>query len=773
MPDSVPSPGAAPDLGVLPRLVAVYHRTLLDTPEAGAWLHQHGLSDVNLWTRHQLGFANGSLLELLPSSGPVLENLKTLGVLLRDGREYLVGCLVIPVMDLGGRILNLWGYPMKREVPALSLPGRPMGIWNLVALQASRQVNIVESVLEALSAHAAGHVNTIALQHLEPEDIERFREQGVQRVTVFAKDLVRGQELIVGGQLPFLTCAYRRLPEEGSLSAYLIRHGPEPLAGWLAGSGRSSEANAGGIVETSPEGFAVQLGSRRYEIRGLQKGPRQLRATVRVERAGRLHVDTLDFYAARWRRQLCRDLCRVFEEPTDVVEADLSKLVTCCEAQASVQVVATPAADVPAPMTDEDRAQAEALGKRPDLIEGILSDFEQCGLVNEQANKLLCYLAMTSRKLDKPLAVLILSSSGAGKTVLQDTALRFCPPEDLVKVTTLSTRVLFYKAPSSLKHKVLAVEEGDGLGESTYALRNLISAGELSVQATMKEAVTGKMVAVENRVEGPAAVFLTTTKPDTDPETKSRFWVTSMDESRFQTQAILIRQRQQQTLGGLTRHASLVAILTRHWNFQRLLRPLAVVNPFAEQLTFGDDRLQGRRDQPKYLNLIRAVTLLRQMQKPVQQCPIQGQTFEYIEVDREDVHLANRLAAQLMGHSLDELSRPAFDLLMQLEQMTAGDKGGFTRRQIRQHTGWTHARVHRYLRELLTLEYVVLESCSRGQLQTYRLVYQGEGKGGEKFLLGLRSVEELREPDRCTSIAPGFQGCCTARKVCKSYGSKN
>lgn len=622
MPDAVPTPGptpATPDLGVLARLVAIYHRTLLDQPQARNWLRDHGLSDVNLWTRHQLGYADSSLLHMLPTSGRVLDELRTLGVLLPNGRERLAGCLVIPVIDPGGRILNLWGWPSKRDGALVTLPRRPAGIWNLGALQAHRQVDVVESVLDALSAHAAGHANTIALEHLGPEDIQRFREQGVQRVTVFAKDLARGQELIVRGQLPFLTCAYRRLPEEASFNAHLVRDGAESLATWLAGGGGSSEPGAAGIVETSPEGFAVQLGSRRYEIRGLQKGPRQLRATVRVERAGRLHVDTLDLYAARWRRQLCRDLCRVFEEPTDVVEADLSKLVTCCEAQASVEIVATPAADAPVPISTEDRAQAEALGKRPDLIEGILSDFEQCGLVNEHANKLLCYLAMTSRKLDKPLAILILSSSGAGKTVLQDTALRFCPPEDLVKVTTLSNRALFYKAPSSLRHKVLAVEEGDGLGESTYALRNLISAGELSVQATTKEAVTGKMVAVENRVEGPAAVFLTTTKPNTDPETKSRFWVTSMDESRPQTQAILVRQRQQQTLDGLTRHACLVSMTALHWNFQRLLRPLAVVNPYAEQLTFGDDRLQGRRDQPKYLNLIRAVALLRQMQKPVRQ----------------------------------------------------------------------------------------------------------------------------------------------------------
>jgi cell division protein FtsW (lipid II flippase) len=40
---------------------------------------------------------------------------------------------------------------------------------------------------------------------------------------------------------------------------------------------------------------------------------------------------------------------------------------------------------------------------------------------------LVLYLAMTSRKLDDPLAVQVLSSSGSGKSHLQDAVLSLCP----------------------------------------------------------------------------------------------------------------------------------------------------------------------------------------------------------------------------------------------------------------------------------------------------------------------------------------------------------
>ena len=53
-----------------------------------------------------------------------------------------------------------------------------------------------------------------------------------------------------------------------------------------------------------------------------------------------------------------------------------------------------------------------------------------------------------------------------------------------------------------------------------------------------------------------------------------------------------------------------------HRNAQRLLEPLPVVNPFADALTFLDDKTRTRRDHVKYLTLIRAIALLHQHQRP-------------------------------------------------------------------------------------------------------------------------------------------------------------
>jgi hypothetical protein len=134
----------------------------------------------------------------------------------------------------------------------------------------------------------------------------------------------------------------------------------------------------------------------------------------------------------------------------------------------------------------------------------------------------------------------------------------------------------------------------------------------------------------------------------------------------------------------------------------------------------------------------------------------------YIEVDREDVRLANELATELLGHSLDELSRPASDLLRLLVDMTKGDTAkekkadlppsagprhpaAFTRRQIREHSGWSNARVHRYLSELIEFEFVLMEHGRNGVMHRYRLCYDGEGQDGQKFLLGLKPADQLQD----------------------------
>ena len=169
-------------------------------------------------------------------------------------------------------------------------------------------------------------------------------------------------------------------------------------------------------------------------------------------------------------------------------------------------------------------------------------------------------------------------------------------------------------------------------------------------------------------------------------------------------------------------------------SFQRLLEPYAVVNPYAEELFYEDDRLQARRDQPKFLNLCKAVAFLNQMKKPLKNYS----GIDYIEVSREDIQQATELASELLGISLDDLSLPARNLLQLLLEM---DRKTFTRKEVMDYTGWTKTRLHIHLTELIEMELVLPESQKKNQLQTYKLLYNGEGQDGRRFVLDLHGVQ--------------------------------
>ena len=215
--------------------------------------------------------------------------------------------------------------------------------------------------------------------------------------------------------------------------------------------------------------------------------------------------------------------------------------------------------------------------------------------------------------------------------------------------------LFYFTEEKSLRHKILAVVEEEGAERASYALKLLQSEGELSIASTGKDPHTGRLVTQEYRVEGPVMIFLTTTAAVVDEELLNRCLVLSVDENREQTRRIHELQRQAETIEGLLAAKDKNRIVRLHRNAQRLLRPLLVANPYAARLTFLDDRTRTRRDHVKYLTLIRAIALLHQHQREVKTIEHEGKAVEYIEATLEDIATANRLAAEVLGRSLDEL----------------------------------------------------------------------------------------------------------------------
>jgi hypothetical protein len=229
--------------------------------------------------------------------------------------------------------------------------------------------------------------------------------------------------------------------------------------------------------------------------------------------------------------------------------------------------------------------------------------------------------------------------------------------------------------------------------------------------------------------------------------------VLTVDEDREQTQAIHRLQREKRTLAGLTRREARQSVLAVHHNAQRLLRPLAVVNPYADQLTFLDGQTRTRRDHEKYLTLIDVIALLHQHQRAIRSVAVEGRVIEYVEVTRDDIALANRLAHEVLGRSLDELPPQSRKLLASVQvlvrdraQAEAIQHGEvrFSRAEVRRHAGLSDTQCRLHLDRLAALEYLLVHRGRRGQSYEYELLFDGEIQDGAPHLAGLIEVDTLR-----------------------------
>jgi DNA primase len=521
-------------------------------------------------------------------------------------------------------------------------------------------------------------------------------------------------------------------------------------------------------IEINGDEIKITQGDRRYRVLGLEKNTTVgiLRVNLLVTRGESLHVDTFDLYQARHRAIYSKQASEELRVKEEVVSRDLGKVLWKLEElqRQLIQKTLEPKEEE-ITLSAEEKAAALGLLRDPKLLERVLADFEKCGVVGEETNKRVSYLAAVSRLLEKPLAIVVQSSSSAGKSSLMEAVLDFMPEEQREEYSAMTGQALFYMGQKNLKHKILAVSEEQGATRAAYALKLLQSEGVLKIASTGKDPASGKLVTHEYLVEGPVMIFLTTTAQEIDEELINRSIVLTVNEDRAQTQAIHKKQREAQTIEGLWARRQRTTLVKLHRNAQRLLRPIEVVNNHVhDEPDFPDYMTRTRRDHMKFLTLVNAIALLHQYQRPVKTDTRNGETLEYIEATKDDVKLARELVRQVLGPSLDELPAHTRRLLLLVAEMVKQEgerlqmecaEYRFTRRTVRQYTRWGDTQLRVHLRRLEEMEYLVVRRGGQGLSYEYQLRFEenyaydancagvnGHFAGGARLVRGAAESEE-------------------------------
>lgn len=760
----VPKSTTTAPADLLTQVTLVYHQALLSSVEAKDYLASRGITSAELISSLVIGYADGSLVERAPEGSETRAALEALGVVTANGHDLMHGCVVVPLRDLAGNVVGLYGRGIDRDAH-LFLPGPRRGLVNAQCAATSDEIVITESVFDALSFLDAGIPNAIPIYGTNgwtPDHDALLDHRRVRRVILAldSDDAGRRAAAALHDKLTARGISTRviDLPAKDA-NELLVREGREGFAAsWrrlLAESieeRTAAKEEAGEEPEVEPTlqetpvmssndtGYVIALGPRSYRVRGLSAtGVDRMRVNVRVEQAGRFHVDTLDLYAARARRSFAEDMVTALQlaaADATALQAELALLIERLESERLALRRKGTAEDTEEPMSAADREEALLWLRDPRLTDRLREDFAAIGCVGEGDAMLIAYLAALSRKTGEPLSVVFCARSGAGKSNLQDRTTDLVPPEDLVRYTRITGQALFYQDQNALKHKLLAIDEEDGAAEAAYSLRNLQSGGSLSVSATRTDPQTGKQRAESYKVDGPTAIFLTTTRPEAlDYETRNRFLMLTVDESAEQTRRILERQRWGETLEGLVSKTKRAAVIRRHHNAQRLIAPVRVIIPDAPSLRFPSRRLSLRREQKKYLTLIKTIALLHQHQRRCHTVIVEGERVQYIEAAAADVALAQQLAPALLRRNLDDLAPPSRSLLLDIRKVVDAKMEALkipqcyahvSRQEIQAATGLSYWHLRAYLAQLVEHEYLAIVRGTQGKRFLYELLWEGE-----------------------------------------------
>jgi hypothetical protein len=124
-----------------------------------------------------------------------------------------------------------------------------------------------------------------------------------------------------------------------------------------------------------------------------------------------------------------------------------------------------------------------------------------------------------------------------------------------------------------------------------------------------------------------------------------------------------------------------------------------------------------------------------------------------LPVTIEDIETANRIAPEVLGRSLDELPPQTRGLLESVKTLIREKMKTeaieqrlslFSRKELRESTGWSETQTRLHLERLEAMEYVNRRSGKQGSLCRYELLIDANEAEGV-FHIGLIDLAKLKK----------------------------
>ena len=729
-----------------------YHKKLYQTKAGMNYLTKTRKIDPALIKRFKIGYSDNSLVKIV--SNGQKEALKALNIIksTEKGRlwEFFSGCITFPVFDEVGKVVHFYGRKADpaSDHPHLYLSGSHKSIFNRKASRVYDTIILTESILDCLSLITIGFENVQPLYGigtLTEEHIQILKDDRVKTIVLAFDNDAAGRngtgkhkktlldsEFGVKVITPPVGKDWNDCLVAGILKQAIDKRIEQAQIEQLPADETGFKAEKQGIKHI------FTIGPMIYRLTGVKEiFLSHLRVQIKAGFEGEPHWDGIDLYSSRSRTCYSNKLAEFYDIEAKIIEKHLKMILEYLEDERDKKLSDLQGKSEKVELTEEEKQLGMAFLTSPDMFEQIASDMATLGYVGEELNKQLLYIAASSRKLDDPISLLIISASSAGKSYLVDTVKRLMPEEDILSVTSLSDQALNYIPDGGLVHKFLILGEAVHSDIIEHQIRDMLSDHRLSRIVTVKDEKTGKMIAETLTTGCIVALVMSSTRHEVNPENASRCFMINADETPGQTKKIHDLQRNKYTLARYyeKKHA-IPQIISKHKAAQRLLRNILIVNPFGKYLDFPIELIRTRRDNDRFMDLIACTCFVRQYQKEVKtkMDDLSRETVEYIECDLVDYEIAyNIMVNGVLNSTFAELPKSTVRLYEEVREMIheAAEKAklkpqdvSVTQGDVRSRVQWIgRESIKKGLRKLVYLEYLqMIKGGSRGMRNTYKLI---------------------------------------------------
>jgi predicted transcriptional regulator len=464
------------------------------------------------------------------------------------------------------------------------------------------------------------------------------------------------------------------------------------------------------INTTNPEAITYATEELGYTILGgiRLEGLDRLRVTIKIEVLNRKFQhylnnpdiaalairQNLDLYSITQVEKLARLIADRLEVGVTAVSKDLSDITSELESYRLQQIESKQQEQnkIIRPLTEAEKEAAITFLKKNNLLQATNELIGRSGIVGEELNRLIMWLIYTSRKTAKPLHIISMGSSGTGKSHLQEKVGELIPEEDKIEITALTENAFYYFDKAALGHKLILIEDLDGIWKALYPLRELQSKQRISKTITIKDK-NGMTKTIHLKVYGPVCIAGCTTKESIYEDNANRCFLIYLDESDEQDERIMNYQRK--ISAGKINTADETQAKQLLQNVQSVLQPITVINPYAELLKIPNEVFKKRRTNAHYLAFIEVITFFKQYEREQQVDESTGEI--YINTTIEDIAEANQLLKEILLRKSDELNGATRNYFEELKQhLLKSNQSSFTSTSIRNQLRIPISSVKRY-----------------------------------------------------------------------------